>query len=154
MVDAAMISAADPAEQREMAYAPACLDSCDAIGGRVSFRSVLSPDDCYGLEDSASKRADPGRGFLRLSRELRFDSRRSPGLSEGRKESTNSRRCETQHRNHQSGEVGEMNLVSGNPALVPSAAEAVMQWRYAPCRLIGEPVEVKTAVIVPFTLAQ
>jgi TonB family protein len=53
-----------------------------------------------------------------------------------------------------SGEVGEMNLVSGNPALVPSAAEAVMQWRHAPCRLIGEPVEVKTAVIVPFTLAQ
>jgi hypothetical protein len=29
-----------------------------------------------------------------------------------------------------------------------------MQWRYAPCRLIGEPVEVTTAVIVPFTLAQ
>ena len=52
------------------------------------------------------------------------------------------------------GEIGELHLVSGNPALVPAAIEAVRQWRYAPCRLNGEPVEVKTENIVPFNLNQ
>jgi protein TonB len=50
------------------------------------------------------------------------------------------------------GEVGELNLVSGDPALVPAAIKAVKQWRYAPCRLNGEPVEVKTQIDVSFTL--
>jgi outer membrane biosynthesis protein TonB len=52
------------------------------------------------------------------------------------------------------GEAGELHLVSGNPALVPAAIEAVRQWRFAPCRLNGEPIEVKTEIIVPFTLTQ
>lgn len=52
------------------------------------------------------------------------------------------------------GEVGELNLISGDPALVPAAIKAVKQWRYAPCRLNGEPVEVKTQIDVSFTLSQ
>jgi outer membrane biosynthesis protein TonB len=50
--------------------------------------------------------------------------------------------------------VGELNLISGDPALVPAAIKAVKQWRYAPCRLNGEPVEVKTQIDVSFTLSQ
>lgn len=52
------------------------------------------------------------------------------------------------------GEVGQIHLVSGNPLLVPAAMEAVKQSRYAPTRLNGEPVEVKTTVAIPFTLEQ
>jgi len=52
------------------------------------------------------------------------------------------------------GEVSEANLVSGNPALAAAAIEAVKQRRFAPCRLKGEPVEVKTEVVVPFNLNQ
>ena len=52
------------------------------------------------------------------------------------------------------GEVGETHLVSGNPALVPAAIEAVKQWRYAPCRLNGSAMEIKTEVVVPFNLNQ
>ena len=52
------------------------------------------------------------------------------------------------------GEVSEANLVSGNPALAAAAIKAVRQWRFAPCRLNGEPVEVKTEVVVPFNLNQ
>jgi protein TonB len=36
--------------------------------------------------------------------------------------------------------------------LVPSAMEAVRQWRYKPYYLNGEPVEVETTVTVNFTL--
>jgi outer membrane biosynthesis protein TonB len=54
----------------------------------------------------------------------------------------------------QTGEVGEVHLLSGNPALVLAAIEAVKQWRFAPCHLNGEPIEVRTEIIVPFNLNQ
>src|SRR5206468_6225801 len=50
------------------------------------------------------------------------------------------------------GDVGEVNLVSGEPLLVPAAIKAVKQFRYAPCRIEGEPVEVKTQIDISFTL--
>jgi TonB family protein len=52
------------------------------------------------------------------------------------------------------GEVGEIRLISGNPALVPAASKALKQWRYAVCRLNGEPIQVKTTVDISFTLSQ
>jgi len=52
------------------------------------------------------------------------------------------------------GEVGKLDLISGNPALAPAAIAAVKQWRFAPCRLNGEPIEVKTEIIVPFNADQ
>ena len=52
------------------------------------------------------------------------------------------------------GEVTEFHVISGNPILVPAAIGAVKQWRYAPCHVNGEPVEIKTQVDVPFTLSQ
>ena len=52
------------------------------------------------------------------------------------------------------GDVGEIHLVSGNPALVTAAIVAVKHWRFAPCRLNGDPIEVKSEIIVPFMLNQ
>jgi TonB family protein len=52
------------------------------------------------------------------------------------------------------GEVGDLQLVSGNPLLVPAALAAVKQWRWAPCLLNGEPIEIKTTADVSFTLSQ
>ena len=52
------------------------------------------------------------------------------------------------------GDVSELHLISGNPALVPAAIEAVKQWKYAPTLLNGKPVEIKTQVDVSFTLSQ
>ena len=49
------------------------------------------------------------------------------------------------------GDVTEVQVLSGNPLLVPPAVEAVRQWRYAPCYLNSQPIEVKTVVVVPFT---
>jgi TonB family protein len=43
-----------------------------------------------------------------------------------------------------------VEVVSGDPALVNSAVEAVRQWRYEPTTLNGAPVEVDTAVDVVF----
>ena len=52
------------------------------------------------------------------------------------------------------GEVREIRVLSGHPALTPAAVEAVKQWKYAPTYLNGEPVEVRTQIDVPFTLHQ
>lgn len=45
-------------------------------------------------------------------------------------------------------------LLEGNPTLVPAALAAAKQWRYNPCLLNTEPVEVITTLDVSFTLNQ
>jgi len=51
------------------------------------------------------------------------------------------------------GQITNLQLVSGHPMLVPSAIEAVKQWRYKPYLLNGTPVEVETTITVIFTLS-
>ncbi|HYM09990.1 MAG TPA: energy transducer TonB [Bryobacterales bacterium] len=53
-----------------------------------------------------------------------------------------------------SGAIQQLTVVSGHPLLIPSALEAVKQWRYKPTLLNGEPVEVITEIDVNFTLSQ
>lgn len=48
------------------------------------------------------------------------------------------------------GSIQNLEVVSGNPLFVPSALEAVRQWRYKPTILGGEPVEVETTILVNF----
>lgn len=50
------------------------------------------------------------------------------------------------------GSIQNLVLASGHPLLVPSAMEAVRQWRYRPTTLNGETVEVLTQIDVNFTL--
>jgi protein TonB len=50
------------------------------------------------------------------------------------------------------GRIRNLELVSGPPALVPAAGDAVKQWVYRPTLLNGEPVEVITQIDVTFTL--
>lgn len=52
------------------------------------------------------------------------------------------------------GEIENLQLVHGHPLLVTAAREAVLQWRYRPTLLNGQPVEVITDIIVNFTLSQ
>lgn len=51
------------------------------------------------------------------------------------------------------GDVTDVQLISGHPILAPSAIEAVKQWKYKPFQLNGEPVSVETNVTVNFTLS-
>jgi periplasmic protein TonB len=51
------------------------------------------------------------------------------------------------------GEIQNLQLVSGHPMLVPSAIAAVRQWRYKPYLLNGQPVEVETTITVIFSLS-
>jgi protein TonB len=51
------------------------------------------------------------------------------------------------------GAIDNLQVVSGHPMLVRAAIDAVRQWRYRPYLLNGEPVEVKTQVIVNFILS-
>jgi protein TonB len=50
------------------------------------------------------------------------------------------------------GTIENLTLVRGHPLLIRAAREAVLQWRYRPTLLNGEPVEVITDIIVNFTL--
>jgi periplasmic protein TonB len=50
------------------------------------------------------------------------------------------------------GDVSETRVVSGDPLLVPSALEAVKQWRFKPYLLQGQPVEVESQVTMNYNL--
>ncbi|HJY86538.1 MAG TPA: TonB family protein [Candidatus Acidoferrales bacterium] len=50
------------------------------------------------------------------------------------------------------GKVESLKVVSGPPALVDAAAEAVRQWRYQPTLVDGKPMNVITTVTVDFRL--
>jgi periplasmic protein TonB len=50
------------------------------------------------------------------------------------------------------GSVTEVQVVSGAPALVHSAIDAVKQWIYEPMQLNGQAVEVNTVVDVNYEL--
>jgi protein TonB len=52
------------------------------------------------------------------------------------------------------GEIENLQAVSGHPMLVPAAIEAVKQWKYRPYYLNGEPMEVETQITVTFQFAQ
>ena len=51
-----------------------------------------------------------------------------------------------------SGVIQTLTLVSGHPALVDAARQAVQQWTYKPTLLNGQPVEVVTQIDVNFSL--
>lgn len=52
------------------------------------------------------------------------------------------------------GVIRHVEVLSGPPLLVRAAADAVMQWRYRPFYLSGQPVEVETQITVNFVLAK
>ncbi|HEY6988798.1 MAG TPA: energy transducer TonB [Bryobacteraceae bacterium] len=51
------------------------------------------------------------------------------------------------------GLIENLQLVGGHPLLVNAAREAILQWKYRPTLLNGEPVEVITDIVVKFTLS-
>ncbi len=52
------------------------------------------------------------------------------------------------------GTIENLRVVSGHPFLVKAAVAAVMQWRYRPYFLHGEPIAVETQITVNFTLSR
>jgi protein TonB len=52
------------------------------------------------------------------------------------------------------GEIRDIQVLDGDPLLIPSALTAVRQWRYTPCALNSEPVEEDTVIAVGFNLNQ
>jgi len=52
------------------------------------------------------------------------------------------------------GNIENLTLVRGHPLLVKAAQDAVLQWKYRPTLLNGQPVEVVTEITVNFMLSQ
>jgi len=46
------------------------------------------------------------------------------------------------------GAIERLHALSGHPMLIPSAMNAVKQWRYRPYILNGDPIEVDTEITV------
>lgn len=51
------------------------------------------------------------------------------------------------------GRVANLQLQHGHPLLVHAAQEAILQWRYKPTTLNGEPVDVMTTITVNFRMS-
>jgi protein TonB len=51
------------------------------------------------------------------------------------------------------GEIENLDAVSGHPMLVPAAIDAVRQWRYRPFLLNGIPLEVETVITITFQIS-
>jgi TonB family protein len=60
---------------------------------------------------------------------------------------------ELQIRLNKTGDLKNVQLVSGDPALASSAIEAVKQWHYKPYLLNGEPIEVTTKVTLSYEIS-
>ena len=54
----------------------------------------------------------------------------------------------------QTGDVEELTVISGDPLLNPAAVDAVMQWKYKPYLLKGQPIALETQVSVVFQLTE
>ena len=50
------------------------------------------------------------------------------------------------------GSVKNLQLLSGDPLLNLAAKQAVLQWKYQPAMLNGQPIEVTQAIVVKFNL--
>lgn len=51
------------------------------------------------------------------------------------------------------GTIESLQVLSGDVMFVQSAIDAVLQWRYKPTILNGEPVQIDTTITVIYTLA-
>ena len=52
------------------------------------------------------------------------------------------------------GEVSDIEVVKGDPLLITAALSAVRRWRYAPCVINSEAVDVVTSIDINFDLSQ
>jgi protein TonB len=52
------------------------------------------------------------------------------------------------------GRIQNLKVIGGHPLLVNATLQAVVQWRYQPTLLNGEPVEVQTEIDVNFRLGE
>jgi protein TonB len=53
----------------------------------------------------------------------------------------------------ETGDIANLDVLSGHPMLVLAAMDAVKQWKYHPYLLQGKPVQVETQITVNFTLS-
>lgn len=52
------------------------------------------------------------------------------------------------------GEPSQIEVLRGDPRLVPYALDAVKKWRFSPCILNSEPIEVRSQRNVNFSVNQ
>jgi protein TonB len=52
------------------------------------------------------------------------------------------------------GDLQDITVLKGNPIFVPEAVRVAKQWRYTPCLIDSEPVEVITTLDISFNLSQ
>jgi len=135
------VAADGPADQPPALGAPPILDGKPALIASTQPSPPVAADPAPSVPPTGGK-AEPAQLL----------SRRDPVYPLAAKLSNVSGTVETHFKISANGEVRNVTVTKGNPALIGAAIDAVRQWRYAPARLNGVPVEAQGTAVVAFRL--
>jgi protein TonB len=135
------VAADGPADQPPALGAPPILDGKPALIASTQPSPPVAADPAPSVPPTGGK-AEPAQLL----------SRRDPVYPLAAKLSNVSGTVETHFKISANGEVRNVTVTKGNPALIGAAIDAVRQWRYAPARLNGVPIEAQGTAVVAFRL--
>ena len=113
------------------------------VAGIISSKPTLAPDNAtHPITVRVSQKVSSGLPIKRVQPEYPEKARRERIQGS----------VVLMARIDANGNVEDLAVASGDPALAPAALEAVKQWKYKPYLLDGQPVKVETQVVVSFEL--
>ena len=131
----------------EPAAEPPALGASPILDGRVALVASKQPSPPVAADPAPSV---PLRGGKAEPAQL--ISQRDPVYPLAAKLANISGTVETHFKISTNGEVRDVTVTKGNPALIRAAIDAVRGWRYVPARLNGIPVEAEGTAVVAFKL--
>jgi TonB family protein len=131
----------------EPAAEPLALGASPILDGKVALVASNQPSPPVAPDPAPSA---PLRGGKPEPAQL--ISQREPVYPLAAKLANISGTVETHFKISTNGEVRDVTVTKGNPALIRAAIDAVRWWRYVPARLNGIPVESEGTAVVAFRL--
>ena len=131
----------------EVPAEPPALGASPILEGRVALAASKQPSPPLAEDPAPSA---PLRGGKAEPAQL--ISQRDPVYPLAAKLANISGSVETHFKISTNGEVRDVTVTRGNPALIRAAIDAVRGWRYVPARLNGIPVEAEGTAVVAFRL--
>ena len=135
--------------------------------GDSRSNSAANPDDPPAIESSSTNPPDLGNALATAPALPRLDAPISQGVAGGalvhKVQPVYPAEARRMHVEGSvvidaivtvSGQLDQMQLVSGDPRLAPAALEAIRQWRYTPYSLNGKPVPKQTRITISFIAPQ
>lgn len=135
------------AAANEPAAEPPALGAPPILDGKATLVASKQPSPPVAADPGPSVPLQGGKAEL-----AELISKRDPVYPLAAKLANVSGTVETHFKIGTNGEVRDVTVTKGHPALIRAAIDAVREWRYAPARLNGVPVEAQGTAIVAFKL--